>query len=188
VRNEVGVDEVDDPAYRAVFLDRDGVLNVPFVKDGKPYPPKGPGDLVIYEDALDALRALKAAGYLLLVVTNQPDVARGTKTRDEVEAIDQALTVALPIDGFYVCYHDGDDCDCRKPKPGLLLRASAEHAVSLPDSFMIGDRWRDIDAGYAARVKTILIDRGYAERGPAHSPDAVVSSLAEAARWILHNS
>jgi len=184
----MGVNEVARATNRAVFLDRDGVLNVPLVKDGKPYPPEGSDDLIIYEDALEALEALKAAGYLLLVVTNQPDVARGTKTRGEVEAIDRALAAVLPIDGFYVCYHDCDDCECRKPKPGLLLRAAAEHAVSLLDSFMIGDRWRDMDAGHAARVKTILVDRRYAERGPARSPDAVVSSIGEAAYWILHDS
>jgi len=184
----MGVDEIADATNRAVFLDRDGVLNAPLLKEGKPHPPAGLQDLVIYEDALGALEALKAAGYMLLVVTNQPDVSRGTKTRGDVEAIDRALAAALPIDEFYVCYHDGDDCGCRKPKPGMLLRAASEHGVALAKSFMIGDRWRDIDAGHAAGVRTILVERRYAERAPVHAPDAVVYSTGEAARWILQNT
>ncbi len=188
MRDEVGIHQVAPEFRRAVFLDRDGVLNRPNVRDGRPFPPDGVEQLVVYDEAPAALAELKTAGFLLLVVTNQPDVARGTKLAAEVAAIDGALAAALPLDGFYVCTHDGDGCDCRKPKPGLILRAALEHYVDLERSFMVGDRWRDVEAGQNAGVQTILIDRHYAERGPARPPDATVSSVAEAARFILEES
>ena len=171
---------------KAVFLDRDGVLNRPVVRDGKPYPPAAPDQLEIYSDAAPALAGLKDAGYLLIVVTNQPDVARGTQNRGAVAAINAALGTALGIDEFLVCWHDdGDECDCRKPKPGLVLRAATAHHIDLTQSFLVGDRWRDIDCGAAARVRTVLIDRHYQERPPASPPSHVAGSLGEAAAWIL---
>jgi len=118
-------------------------------------------------------------------VTNQPDVARGTTRRKDVEAMHVALRAALPLDACFVCYHDdAAGCDCRKPLPGLLIRAAAEHAIDLSRSFLIGDRWRDIDAGFAAGCRTILIDRGYCERGPQHTPHVRVDTLTKAVDWI----
>ena len=170
----------------AVFLDRDGVLNEPVIRGGKPYPPAGLQDLKIYPEAAAALAQLKQAGYLLIVVTNQPDVARGTTTRGEVEAIHAAMRRTLPVDDFLTCCHDDRDaCVCRKPKPGLLLEAAARYHIDLPRSFLIGDRWRDIDAGAGAGCRTVWIDRQYAERQPAHAPDFRASFLAEAVEWIL---
>ena len=129
---------------------------------------------------------LKAQGFALFIITNQPDVARGTQTRDAVEAIHQALASSLPIDGIFVCYHDDTDhCACRKPKPGLLLEAQRKHSIDLSRSFVMGDRWRDIDAGHSAGCKTILIDYGYKERKPEQPPEATVRSLREAADWII---
>jgi D-glycero-D-manno-heptose 1,7-bisphosphate phosphatase len=173
-------------AVKAVFLDRDGVLNEPEVRDAKPYPPAGPDELKIYPEAARALARFKHAGYLLIVVTNQPDVARGTTPRRAVEAINAAVGAELPIDDFLVCWHDdADACACRKPKPGLLLEAAARYGIDLSRSFLIGDRWRDIDAGAAAGCRTVLIDRKYRERQPEHAPDFRADSLAEAAEWIL---
>jgi D-glycero-D-manno-heptose 1,7-bisphosphate phosphatase len=173
-------------ALRAVFLDRDGVLNRAVVRDGKPYPPAGLDELEILPDVAEALAALKCRGFLLLVVTNQPDVARGSQQRAVVESIHEALRAALPIDDFFVCYHDdGDACACRKPKPGLLLNAAAKYGLDLSACYLIGDRWRDIEAGQAAGCRTIWIDLGYAERGPSKIPDAQVKSCLAAARWIL---
>jgi D-glycero-D-manno-heptose 1,7-bisphosphate phosphatase len=167
-------------------LDRDGVLNRPIVRDGKPYPPASPRELEIFPEAPATLRALRDEGFLLYVVTNQPDVARGSQTRTVVEQIHTALRDVLPLDGFYVCYHDDQDaCACRKPKPGLLLAAAAEHAISLPASYMIGDRWRDIEAGQRAGCRTVWIDFRYAERGPVTPADARVASLEQAVDWIL---
>jgi len=173
-------------AVKAVFLDRDGVLNESVVRDGKPYPPARVEEFRIYPDAAGALARLKAAGYRLIVVTNQPDVGRGTTPRSTVDSINAALESALPVDEILVCWHDDRDaCDCRKPKPGLLLEASARHGIDLQQSFMVGDRWRDIDCGAAAGCRSVLIDRGYRERAPDHSPDFRTGSLAGAAEWIL---
>jgi D-glycero-D-manno-heptose 1,7-bisphosphate phosphatase len=170
---------------RAVFLDRDGVLNDAIVKNGKPYPPSSLQELCIAKDVLPALRALKKQGFLLLGATNQPDVARGKTERRLVEAINAELMQQLPLDEIRVCYHDDNDqCDCRKPAPGLLLQAASAHDVDLPQSFMIGDRWKDITAGKKAGCRAIWINRQYDECQP-NDADAMVASLEEAAAWIL---
>ena len=169
---------------RAVFLDRDGVINRAVVRDGRPYPPASAEEVELLPGVAVALRRLKDAGYLLVVVTNQPDVARGVRSRAEVEAIHARLASALPIDEFRACYHDGDACTCRKPKPGLILAAAREHHVDLTASVMIGDRWRDIEAGRLAGCLTVFVECGYSEPRPDR-PDAVVASLEEAAGWIL---
>ena len=172
-----------------MFLDRDGVLNRALVRHGKPYPPANVDELEIVPEAAAALARLAQAGFLLLVVTNQPDVARGRQQRAEVETMHAAIRQALPIDEFFVCYHDdADGCDCRKPKPGLLLDAARKYEIDLSQSFLIGDRWRDVDAGAAAGCLALWIDRGYAERGPTHEAAARVHSLAEAAEWIIAHS
>ena len=174
----------------AAFLDRDGVLNRAIVRNGRPYPPSALAELQILPDAPSALQALKAAGFLLIGVTNQPDVARGTQRREVVDAINAALLAALPLDDMLVCYHDdGDACDCRKPRPGLLIQAATKHGIDLASSFMIGDRWKDVEAGRRAGCTAILIDYGYAESGPdGCSPDRAVRSLSEAAAWILNRA
>ncbi|MGA2269601.1 MAG: HAD family hydrolase [Bryobacteraceae bacterium] len=173
-------------ARRAVFLDRDGVLNEAIIRNGRPCPPAGPEELKLSPDAAAALELLKQAGFLLIVVTNQPDVARGAQTRAAVEAIHAALAAALPIDDFLTCWHDdADACGCRKPKPGLLLEAARKHQIDLQHSFLVGDRWRDIDAGAAAGCRTVLIDRRYRERAPEHSPHFRARSLTLAAEWII---
>jgi len=171
---------------RAVFLDRDGVLNEAVVRNGKPNPPAEPADLRIIPGTAEALARLKEREFLLLVVTNQPDVARGLQKRENVEEIDRRLRAELPLDDVLVCFHDDQDgCDCRKPLPGLVMRAVQQYGIDLSASYLIGDRWRDIDAGANAGCKTIWIDRGYAERLPASAPDARVRSLPEAVDWIL---
>jgi D-glycero-D-manno-heptose 1,7-bisphosphate phosphatase len=172
----------------AVFLDRDGVLNEPVVRDGKPYPPASAAETVVVPGAAAALQRLKALGFKLIVVTNQPDVARGTQTAAAVEEIHDLLRRALPVDDFISCFHDdANGCDCRKPKPGLLAIGAERHGVDPARSFMVGDRWRDIDAGKAAGCRTVWIDRGYRERGPSQPPDARVASLGEAADWIAEH-
>ena len=170
---------------KAIFLDRDGVINRALVRDGKPYPPADLASMEILPGVNEAMRALHDAGWLLIVVTNQPDVARGTTTRAEVEAINDHLQHTLPIDEFRTCYHDSDDgCDCRKPLPGLLLAAANNLDIDLTASYMVGDRWRDIEAGEHAGCKTIFIDYGYAEKQPTFV-NLRVRSLLEAARIIL---
>ena len=170
---------------RAVFLDRDGVLNRAFIKERLPFGPATFEEFEILPESAGAVLVLKQAGFKTLVVTNQPDVARGLLTREKIEAMHQVLKEAVAVDEILVCYHaDEDGCDCRKPKPGMLLEAARKWGVTLSKSFMIGDRWRDVDAGKAAGCRTIFIDRGYDE--PLRSqPDHVVASLPEAVRIIV---
>jgi D-glycero-D-manno-heptose 1,7-bisphosphate phosphatase len=170
---------------RGVFLDRDGVINRAIVRNNKPYPPATIAELEILPGVPQALSRLHAAGYLLIVTTNQPDVARGTSQRETVEAMHHFLASQLPIDDFQVCYHDDKDgCLCRKPSPGSLLNAAEKFQIDLGASFMVGDRWRDIQAGQRAGCKTVFIDYHYAEPMTL-VPDQVVASLQEAADWIL---
>ena len=167
---------------RVVFLDRDGVINRAYVRDGVSRPPHSIHALQILPGVEAALARLRAAGYRLIVVTNQPDVARGVVTREAVEAIHDRLRSMLPLDEIRVCYHDdADACTCRKPQPGLL---TAGPPVDYAGSVMVGDRWRDIEAGRRAGCATVLVDHGYREALP-HEPDVRVGSLAEAAAWIL---
>ena len=170
---------------RAVFLDRDGVINRARLRENKPVPPADLSGLEILPGVPDALKSLKGAGFLLVVVSNQPDVARGKTPLATVEGINARLRELLPLDDFRMCYHDDlDACECRKPKPGLLSAAAVSFDIDLRSSFLVGDRWRDIEAGRRAGCITFFIDYGYAERQPEECHYRV-ESLAEAARIIL---
>jgi D-glycero-D-manno-heptose 1,7-bisphosphate phosphatase len=176
------------PAKPAVFLDRDGVLNEAIVRNGKPYPPRDLSELVITHGASAALEELKRDGFLLIVVTNQPDIARGTASRAEVDQINAQLAAVLPLDAIEVCEHDDkEQCDCRKPKPGMILHAGERFAVDLANSFVVGDRWRDIEAGRRAGCRTILIGDGYGETFSC-APTVKLASLPAAASWIVQQS
>jgi len=178
----------DSQLRRAVFLDRDGVVNRVIMRDGRPYPPSSLAELEVAPETAPALKELKDRGFELVIITNQPDVARGLQSRDTVESINRALKSSLPLDDILVCYHtDKDNCECRKPKPGLLFEAARKHNIDLARSFMVGDRWRDIDAGHNAGCTTILVDNSYNEKAPALPPAARVSSLREAADWIVQS-
>lgn len=175
-------------SVRAVFLDRDGVLNRSVIREGKPYPPASVSEVEILPGVGEALQKLKEAGFMTIMATNQPDVARRTQTLEAVKEINAFLTAVLELDDTMVCLHDDEDaCRCRKPLPGLLIAAAEKHGVDLSASFMVGDRWRDIDAGSSAGCKTILIEYGYDERAPSSPPDLKVKSLLEAAIWIVNN-
>ena len=170
---------------RAVFLDRDGVINRAVVRDGKPYPPANLSEMEILPGVPEALAFLHEAGFLLVVITNQPDVARGITPKVLVEEINRHLSRLLPIDEFRTCYHDDDEeCGCRKPSPGALLAAARQHSIDLTKSYMIGDRWRDIEAGQRAGCQTIFVDYGYFEKQP-ESFNHRVQTLDEAAHIIL---
>lgn len=172
---------------RAVFLDRDGVLNRAVVRDGKPYPPDSLEELEILPGVAQALKELRAAGFLNIVVTNQPDVATGKQRREVVEAINARLSEKLTLDAIKVCYHaDADNCTCRKPKPGMLLEAARELAVNLKESYLVGDRWRDVAAGNAAGCRVLFIDYAYQEKRPKN-PYLSVKSLPEAVAFILRS-
>lgn len=171
---------------KAIFLDRDGVINRALVREGKLYPPRCLEEFVILDGVHDSCRMLKARGYCLVVATNQPDVGRGSLAREMVEEMHAKMCRELPIDWVEVCYDPGGGIpsDCRKPAPGMLFRAAIQLGIDLRRSYMVGDRWRDIDCGVAAGCKTIFIDNGYKE--DLHQlPDFRVKSLLEATALIL---
>jgi D-glycero-D-manno-heptose 1,7-bisphosphate phosphatase len=168
-----------------VFLDRDGVINEAVVRAGRPYPPPSLDALVFPAGTREAIEGLHDAGFRVIIATNQPDVATGVQRREVVEAIHEHLRGLFPIDAVKVCYHvDRDDCPCRKPRPGMLLEAAREWSLDLANSYMIGDRFRDVGAGQNAGCKTVLVGTGYGEPRTAE-PDAVADSLLAASRLIL---
>jgi D-glycero-D-manno-heptose 1,7-bisphosphate phosphatase len=170
---------------RAVFLDRDGVLVIPEIRGGRSFAPTRLEEFRLYPTAADCARRLKAAGFKLIVVTNQPDVGNGLVDRCVVEAMHEELRAKLPVDDIEVCYHaKSDECDCRKPKAGMLRRAAARHRIDCNRSIMIGDRRTDVEAGHAVGCRTIYIDLGYREAQRIR-PDLIVSSLQEATDIIL---
>lgn len=172
-----------------VFLDRDGVLNQPVIRDGRPYPPARLEEFKLCEDVLAGCASLKEAGFLLVVVSNQPDVGRGAQSRAVVDAINKELAGAIPfLDRFETCFHAGENygepCFCRKPKPGMLFHAAELMDINLAGSYVIGDRWRDVDCAKAAGCHAIFIDRGYAE-SLRQQPDVTVKTFAEAVTAVL---
>jgi D-glycero-D-manno-heptose 1,7-bisphosphate phosphatase len=170
---------------RAVFLDRDGVLNDSMPVNGSPFSPASLDELHVLPGVPEACARLKEAGFLLIVVTNQPDITRGKATWESVNELNQALKDQLPLDDIFVCPHDdADNCGCRKPKPGLLTDAAKQWNIDLAASFMVGDRWRDVEAGQAAGVRTVFVDHGYKERRPENS-DLTTHSLLEATPFII---
>ena len=177
----------------AVFLDRDGTLNRQVIRDGRPYPPATLEEFVLFPDAAEACARLAGAGYALVVATNQPDVGRGTQSQSVVEAMHARLRAWVPqIERVEVCYSPGLDRSAppdrrRKPEPGMLLDAATALGLDLGNSWMVGDRWRDIDCGRRAGVRTVFIDFGYAEELRA-APDFTVKSLAGAADVILRKN
>lgn len=174
-----------DMASPAVFLDRDGVLNQVVLRAGRPHPPACLAELVILPGVAQALAHLKAAGYRLVVVSNQPDVARGVTSQATVEAMHAALSALLPLDAILTCVHDdADGCPCRKPAPGMIFDAARLLDLDPGISHLVGDRWRDIEAGRRAGCQTYFVERGYDEP-PPRAPDFRVRSLLEASQIIL---
>lgn len=173
---------------RAVFLDRDGVLNEPIVRSGKPYPPQTLEEFIIYPEAVEACALLRKQGFLLVVVTNQPDVGRGTQSMEVVEAMHKQLQQTIPaIDRIEVCTAPGDnapDAYRRKPAPGMVLDAAKALDIDISRSYLVGDRWRDIECGHAAGCVTFFIERQYQEELRS-APHHYVTNLLEAAQMIF---
>ena len=171
---------------RAVFFDRDGVLNEAGVRDGVPHPPQSLAELRFVPGARQAVAAVREAGFVAIAITNQPDVARGHASQAGVEAIDEAVIATLGLDALYACFHDdADACDCRKPKPGLVRQAAAEHGIDLAASYFVGDRSKDVACGNAAGCVTIFIDRKYGETPAETGAWRTVATLDEAISQIL---
>ena len=172
----------------AVFLDRDGVIVVPEFRDQRSFAPRRVADFRLYPAAAASLQKLKRAGFLLAVVTNQPDVANGLILRSEVDAMHEIMMRELPVDAVKACFHGpADQCSCRKPKPGMILEAATELGIDLKSSFVVGDRKSDVEAGRAAGCKTVFIDLGYAEPAP-DAPDYFAHSIAHAADIIIQTT
>jgi len=171
---------------RAVFLDRDGVLNDAIVRDGLAYAPLSLDDFHILEEAPDAVARLRGTGLLCIAFTNQPEIARGLLPPETLELMHRTLRDRVALDDVYVCPHDSTDgCECHKPKPGMLLDAARRWDLALADSFVIGDRWRDIGAGRAAGCHSVLLERPYSACDDASVPHARVATLSEAVDLIL---
>jgi D-glycero-D-manno-heptose 1,7-bisphosphate phosphatase len=131
---------------------------------------------------------LRREGFLLIVVTNQPDIARGKANRGDVDNINAQLAAILPLDAIEVCEQDDkEQCECRKPKPSVILRGREKLGVDLVGNFLVGDHWRDIEAGRRAGCRAISIGDGYGEFFPS-SPTINVASLPEVASWIIKQS
>lgn len=170
---------------RAVFLDRDGVINRSHVRSGKPYAPRTLAEFRLLPGVARAVHELKTAGYLVIVVTNQPDVGHGLISAETLEAMHDRLRCTVAVDDILVCPHRQDEgCTCRKPKPGLLRRAIGRWRIEPSESVMIGDRWNDVVAGKKAGLYTAFVDRHYAEPLVEH-PDVTVRSLPHAVAEIL---
>jgi D-glycero-D-manno-heptose 1,7-bisphosphate phosphatase len=178
-------------ARPAVFLDRDGTLNVSVIRAGKPYPPATLEEFALFPDAAAGCARLKAAGFVLVLATNQPDVARGTQRREIIEAMHARLHDLIPdLDRIEVSYAPGQGIAHpedyrRKPKPGMLTDAAQALGLDLARSWMIGDRAGDVDAGHAAGCRTIFIDHGYAEKAAEKAPHYTVKNFTDAVGIIL---
>jgi D-glycero-D-manno-heptose 1,7-bisphosphate phosphatase len=169
---------------KAIFLDRDGVLNKAIIINGKPYPPSTVDELEIPKDVYEGIELLKHSGYKLIVITNQPDVARGTTTIEKVDKINDAIVKHLQIDQVISCFHDDcDNCSCRKPKTGMILEAVKKWNIDLSFSYLIGDRWRDIQTAKNVGLSSILINYDYDEK--KINADFECSNFEEAANFIL---
>lgn len=151
----------------AIFLDRDGVIIKAMIVDGLPHPIDSVSEVELVHGFLEFWREFNKK-YVFVVITNQPDVARGKQLMERVEEIHQAIVSLVPLKYFYVCFHDDqDECNCRKPMPGLILKAASDLGLSLDKSFLVGDRWRDIGAGQCAGVKSFFLDYQYSEAQPS---------------------
>lgn len=176
----MGIDQIK----RAIFLDRDGIINSSVVKEGKPYPPASVVEVQFITGVRECLLKFAKKGFLIFIITNQPDVARGTKNIEEIEKIHHLIKEQFPVDEIFACYHDDEDhCTCRKPGIGFFLQAQRDYAIDLTQSYMVGDRWRDIDAGKNAGCTTIFVDYGYNEK-LKQQPDFIIQEPAEMIQYI----
>lgn len=170
--------------YKAVFFDRDGVVNKAIVRNGKPYSPRALEELELYEETREFVTFLSKRAIQAFVVTNQPDIARKKIDWNTLDSIHEAINANMKFTEIFVCPHDDfDRCECRKPKPGAIFELAKRHKIDLKKSFVVGDRWKDIVAGKAAGCKTIFVDWRYNEKCYAN-PDFSVRSLVDCFKII----
>ena len=170
---------------KAIFLDRDGIINHVKIINGKPHPPSNLSEFLIMPNIQEFLELTHKNNYLNIIITNQPDVSRGKISASAVEEINTHIKKKLKVDDIYTCFHDDKDfCECRKPKPGNIIKASMNYQIDLSNSYMIGDRWRDIESGQKAGCKTIYVDYNYDEAKPT-TYDFKVNSVKELKRIVF---
>ncbi len=171
---------------KAIFLDRDGVINNTLLKMGKMRAPYTLEEFSFINGVREAVTKLKEKGFVLIVVTNQPDVARGWVSREGVDVVNQYVMSELEVDDLISCFHtEKDGCECRKPKPGMLTNSAKKWDVDLSRSFMVGDRMSDVEAGLAAGCTTILVGDGEEDVG-LKSPHFRAKDLNSSVQWILN--
>jgi D-glycero-D-manno-heptose 1,7-bisphosphate phosphatase len=179
------LDAMSRQRHRDVFLDRDGVINRSDVVNGKPYAPRTLSKFRLLPGVSQSVTQFKAAGFLVIVVTNQPDIGNGLVDVSTVDAMHRKLRSKVPVDDIRVCPHRQDaGCSCRKPKPGMILQAIQDWKIEPAGSYLVGDRNSDIVAGKSAGLYTLFVDRGYSEPLTAE-PDLAVRTLPQAASAIL---
>jgi len=167
---------------KAIFLDRDGIVNKAIVEKGLPYSPTRLGDIFLTDGIKDLIKKWHDEEYIVIVVTNQPDVANHIITKNKVDKINNYLKSIALFDDIFTCYHNGkDDCDCKKPKTGLFLQAKEKYDIDFSQSYVIGDRWKDIEAGKNIGCKTIFVDYHYDEERP-NKPDYTAKSVSDIKR------
>lgn len=165
---------------RAAFLDRDGVINKSILENGLPKPPSNINDIIILDGVIESIEILFKNNFVPIVITNQPDVARGNNLITEINLINTRISELTKIQHFYSCFHDDlDKCNCRKPKPGMILQAANELDIDVSKSFLVGDRWKDIEAGQKMSISSYFIDYEYPELKPK-MPFTKVCSLLDA--------
>jgi len=170
---------------KAVFLDRDGVINKPIIIDGKSYAPRLLKDFKIFPKVKSDVKKLKDKGFKVLVITNQPDIGNKLLKKSTLKEMHSILKAKVPLDKIYFCPHTRNDrCKCRKPKPGMIIKASNELKIDLKESYVVGDRKIDIDAGIKAGCKTIFVNNNYYEKKPTKQKKNV-KSLHDAVKYIL---
>lgn len=170
---------------RAIFLDRDGVINSTIIKKGKPFSPRRLEDFELVDGIKDILERFRVRGLLNIIVTNQPDIARGLMKKEELQKMHSLIRENLPVDDIFICPHDdADNCNCRKPKAGMFFEAAKKWNIDLNESFIIGDSWKDIEAGRNAGCTTVLIDSPYNKQIDS---DIRTNELSAAAEMILNS-
>ena len=170
---------------KAIFLDRDGVLSKTLLINGKSFAPRNLKDFKLFFDAAESTKKLKSAGFMVFVVTNQPDVGRKLISKKVLKKMHDKLKKKTKVDAIYTCTHSQNmNCYCRKPKPGMILEAAKKYKINLKNSFMIGDRPSDITAGQKANCRSIFLDKKYFEKNPENQ-EATFTNLAQATNYIL---
>ena len=169
----------------AIFFDRDGVLTVSKRIQGKGFAPRKLKDFCLYQDAIASTRKTRDAGFLNIVVSNQPDIATGLLKPSVLSEMNDILFQELALDDVFNCRHISENnCNCRKPKPGMINSAADKFNIDLSSSWIIGDRDCDIEAGINAGVQTIFVDRRWASEN-GFEADFRCKSLGEAVDFIL---